>query len=76
MAELKFTIPDARMPEVIEAWGRGRGWLSEIGDQNNPGQLIPNPETEQAYAKKMIREEIARHVKHYQGEQIAEIPIS
>jgi hypothetical protein len=76
MAQLVFNIPDARMPEVIEAWGRGRGWADEIPDPNNIGQTMPNPETEQQYAKKMIREDIQRHVKHYQGQQIEPIPIT
>ena len=74
MAKLTFDIPDARMPEVIEAFGRGRGWSPEFPDAN--GDMQPNPETEQHYAKEQIRQDIIRHVKHYQGSQIAEIPIT
>ena len=76
MAELKFTIPDAKMPEVTEAFGRGRGWLAEVSDPNNPGTMIPNPESEAKYAKKQISQDIQRHVKHYQGNLIEEVPIT
>ena len=76
MAELKFTIPDARMPEVVEAFGRGRGYSPEIADVDNPGEMIPNPQTEAQYARTQMMDDIIRHVKHYQGQKIAEIPIS
>jgi hypothetical protein len=76
MAQLTFQIPDARMPEVTEAYGRGRGWLAEVADPDNSGTMIPNPETEAKYAKNQIMQDIQTHVKHYQGQQIAKIPIS
>lgn len=78
MAELRFQIPDAQMPNVTEAYGRGRGWLAEIPDPDalDGETTIPNPESEAKFAKKQIMEDIKRHVKHYQGQQISEISIS
>ena len=76
MAQLSFQIPDAHMPDLVEAWGRGRGWLASIPNPDNPEEMIPNPQTEQVYAKNTIKDEIIQQVKHYQGQQIDAIPIS
>ena len=76
MAALTFNIPDANMPDVIKAWGRGRGWVAEVADPNNPGTNIPNPQNEQAYAKEMMKDMIRQQVKHYTSQSMADIPIS
>lgn len=78
MAQLTFNIPDAQMPNVTQAYGRGRGWMAEIPDPEvlDGETMIPNPETEAKYAKQQISQDIQAQVKHYQGGQIEEIPIT
>lgn len=70
MGQLTFNIPDTRMGEVTEAYGRGRGWQAEVRDPDNEGALIPNPESEAKYAKRQIAQDMQMQVKHYQGQKI------
>lgn len=74
MANLTFTIPDARMPDLIDAWGAG--WLAQIPDQDNPGSMIPNPETKPQFAKENIRRMIVERVRVYEGRQLPEFPVT
>lgn len=74
MAELKFTIPDARMSELIDAWGMG--YRDEIPDPGNPGEVIPNPQTKPQFAKENIRRMIVERVKTHQGQQLPELPVT
>ena len=67
MAELKYTIPDARMQELIDAWGSE--WEEEVNG-------VPNPITKQQFAKDEIKRTIADRVRIYKSTQPSDFPIT
>lgn len=69
MAELKFTIPDARMPELVEAWAQG--YIDVL-----PDGATPNPQTKAAFAKEQIKQTIIMRVKQYQAMSGEDFPIT
>jgi hypothetical protein len=69
MATLSFQIPDARMPELVDAWSLG--WPAEVIDPADPSKMIPNPQTQQQYAKEQIRQVIVTRVQQHLSAQTA-----
>ena len=67
MAKLTFDIPDARMPEFIDAWAEG--YQDTIDG-------APNPQTKQQFARQQIRNALAGRVHAYQSIQPPTFPIA
>lgn len=73
MAQITFTIPDAKMPTVIDAWSEG--YQDTIDGQ-------PNPQTKQQFAKQQMAAMIKVKVRQYEVNQhviagdIQDVPIS
>lgn len=68
MAELKFTIPDARMNDLVDAWGDG--WTPELIDGE------PNPLTKPQFAREQIKQTIMQRVKSHEARQLPDFPIT
>jgi hypothetical protein len=73
MATLRFNIPDADMPRVLNAWGVN--WSDQVLDEST-GQTAPNPQTKQAFARQEIRKMIAERVRSYEATQAQSIDIT
>jgi len=74
MADYKFelTIPEARIPEMVDAFGKG--WNPSIGIDDN-GDPIPNPQTKANFAKESfdfkIKKFIHSQVMQYRKDNVA-----
>ena len=68
MAELKFTIPDDRMSDLVDAWGAGWGPELITGE--------PNPLTKPQFAKEQIRKMIVSKVREHELAQEPDFPIT
>ena len=68
MATITYTIPNAQMALIVQAVTDTQGYRANIG-ADEAGNPIPNPETPQAFTKRMIAEYIRGLVKLYQRKQ-------
>ncbi len=57
--QISFTVPEAQKARVIDAFVTAFNYEDEVEDPENPGEMIPNPESK----AKMVKREIARYVK-------------
>lgn len=72
MAELKFTIPDNRMADLVDAWGSG--YSATVLDEDGAEQ--PNPQTKQQFAKEQIKLTIIQGIKSHEVRQLPDFPIT
>ena len=68
MAELKFTIPDERMSDLIDAWAGE--WAPEL----ITGE--PNPLTKPQFAREEIKRMIISKVRQHELAQAPDFPIT
>jgi hypothetical protein len=68
VAELKFQIPDARMDDLINAWGQN--YMETLVDGS------PNPQTKQQFARQQIMNMITQRIKDHQASQQPDFPIT
>ena len=66
MASITFTFPDAIAPRLLNSFCAIRGYADEIRDPDNPGNVIQNPESKAAFAKRNIKEWILHEVTRYE----------
>jgi hypothetical protein len=55
MANITITIPDAMLPRVQAAVAADQGWQAQVPDPANPGQTIPNPETQVELVRRVLK---------------------
>ena len=55
--------------ELIAAFSEAYNYQSEVDD--GEGNMIPNPETEQAHAKRQVREYVKTIYRNYKGGAVA-----
>lgn len=63
MAEIvkTYVIPDENVPELIATFGQN--YQAQIEDPENPGEMIPNPQSKAAFASAIFDEEIHQYVR-------------
>jgi nucleoid-associated protein YgaU len=57
---------------VIEGIAYQHGYQDMIEDPENPGQMIPNPETKAQFAKRMAQRWVKECIKAWEATQAAE----
>ena len=67
MATISFTIPDALLPRVIAGMCGLHNYQATIQNPDNPGEMIPNPESKADFVKRIIRQKIKRDVIEWEG---------
>lgn len=65
MAQATFTFPAAYGANLVAALGWEFNYQATIPDPNNPGQTIPNPETAQQFAYRMVVQFTKDQIKKY-----------
>jgi hypothetical protein len=51
---VSFTFPDEYAAQITEALCATQGYRSQVPDPARPGQLMPNPQTPQQFARECI----------------------
>ena len=66
MASYTITIPDNIVSRVIDGIAYQHKYQDEIDDPSTPGEVIPNPESKVAFAKRMNKRWIRENVKAWE----------
>lgn len=74
MAQITFTIPDAVLPRVISSLCNYYNYQSTV--TNAQGQSVPNPETQSAYAKRMIAQVMLNAIKTAESQSAQQAAIA
>lgn len=74
MADLTFQVPDDKMAELVDAWSTG--YLAEVPDPSSRGDMIPNPQSKEDFAKEQIKKMIADRIRVHISTQGPEFPIT
>lgn len=70
--EFSFTTTTANITRAIQGVAYQNKYQDEIDDPDNPGEMIPNPETKAQFAKRMIKEYIINNVRAWEANQAAD----
>lgn len=62
MATIQITIPDAQLTRVVNSFTDSFGYAPMILDNSVPPIAIPNPETRNQFAKRMVAEWVKQRV--------------
>ena len=57
--QIAFSVPDAQKARVVDAFVTAFNYRDDVEDPENPGEMIPNPETK----GEMVKREIVQYVK-------------
>jgi len=63
MAIFSVEIADEDVQRVIDSICINYGWKSLLPDPSNPVSNIPNPESKQVFANRIVREFLSENVK-------------
>lgn len=69
MATLTFTYDTGAVPtsRILDAWALRYNYQATVPDPGVPGQIIPNPETKAAFAKRILKEQITAIVREVEA---------
>ena len=56
MADITLTVPDDKYVDIQDAFALMRGYSPLIEDDENPGQMIANPETKEEFMHRKLVE--------------------
>lgn len=51
---ISWTVPDTQAARIKDDFAAFFGWTATIPDPNNPQQTIPNPESQNAFIKRVL----------------------
>ena len=56
MAKLSFdlTVPDGMVGDIVTWFTNFHGYRVDIEDEENPGEMLPNPQTRGEYAREVL----------------------
>lgn len=56
MAQITLNYPDGQGKRIVDAFKGEYNYKDQIEDPENPGEMIPNPESGAAFTKRMVLE--------------------
>ena len=68
MANFTITVPDAMVSRIRDAYANRYTYQELVPDPANPGTMIPNPETLNAFTTRMIRNQMKEVLALYEAQ--------
>lgn len=69
MASITFSFPDESAPLIAAAFCNTYGYQTQVPDPANPGQLIPNPQSPDEFARQKVADYVRDVCRAYIAQQ-------
>lgn len=72
MSTIRVTVPDEIIHRIHDAFASQYGRPDEIPDDDNPGAMVPNPETKEQFTERMVARFVEEVTHAYETNKAAE----